>query len=126
MGLDPDAVVAEGKRRQRRRAGIGATVATAVVVAGAAAVPNLLVPQSTAPAAPQIEVVDPIAWPPPGMVRMTLLEGVRLKAYLPRAISRVVPDAQGITTDQPYEPGPGFGTETPATVTLRAEFRRWT
>ncbi|RKT84690.1 hypothetical protein SAMN05421805_12357 [Saccharopolyspora antimicrobica] len=131
LGIDPDAVAAEGKRRQRRRrAVIGAAVATLVVAAGAAALPGVLGPRAVPPATPRVDAVEPISWPPAGMVRVELPEpqliarGEQIELHLAESMSRTVPGARDISTEQQHGLGPGFGTEPPATVTVRAGFRR--
>ncbi|MEV0705354.1 hypothetical protein AB0I53_46615 [Saccharopolyspora sp. NPDC050389] len=131
LGFSPDDLVAEGKRRQRRRrATIGAVAATLVVLAGAAAVPGMMTgPTPIAPAAPQVSAVKPIEWPPKGMAPMSLpesqliAEGERIRGHLAEIIPKVDTGAFDVTTTQPHGLGSGFGTEAPATVIVRANFK---
>ncbi|MEU6268849.1 hypothetical protein [Saccharopolyspora shandongensis] len=129
LGFSPDDVVAEGRKRQRRRrATIGAVAAT-VVVAGATTVPGMMAGSTPiVPATPQVSAVKPIEWPPKGMRPMSLpesqliAEGERIRGHLAEVIPKVDTGAFNVTTTQPHGLGPGLGTETPATVVVRAGF----
>lgn len=127
LGIDLDAVAAEGKRRQRRRrAVIGAAAVTLAVVAGAAMVPSTLRQQEIAPAVPQVEAIEPIDWPPKGAVRVELsqaqlvAQGEQIQHHLDEAIIRNVPGARAVDVSRR---GP-VQIQIPSSVNLSAPFDR--
>ncbi|MER7083113.1 hypothetical protein SAMN02982929_05415 [Saccharopolyspora kobensis] len=127
LGVDPDAVAAEGRRRQRRRrAVIGAAVATLIVAAGAVAVPGTIGQQDIAPAVPQVRAIEPIDWPPVGAVRVELsqaqlvAQGEQIERYLDEAIVRDVPGARAVDVSRR---GP-VQIQIPSSVIVSAPFDR--
>ncbi|MEU5853434.1 hypothetical protein [Saccharopolyspora shandongensis] len=130
LGFSPDDLVAEGRKRQRRRrATIGAVAAT-LVVAGAATVPGMMAgSMPIVPATPQVSAVKPIEWPPKNVTPMLLseaqlgVEAERMRGHLAEAIPAVDPAAFDVTTSHPHGRGPGFRAKVPGIAYVQATFK---